>query len=84
VAGLAGRTVPVLPAKALLTSRTNRAGHRTVSCLAAEFVHDLTPLLPVSFTSLTDGESTVICLLAAFVLFLTHGRISFLCGYNDF
>jgi len=42
-AGLAGRTLPVLPAEALLTSRAHGARHRTAWCLAAAFVHDLTP-----------------------------------------
>jgi len=43
LADLAGRTAPMLPAEALLTSRTHGARHGTAWCLAADFGHNLTP-----------------------------------------
>ncbi len=43
VAGLAGRTLQVLKAEALLTSWTNGARHRTAGHLTAAFGHDLAP-----------------------------------------
>ncbi len=67
VAGLAGRTVQVLPAEALLTSRTNGARQRTAGHLAAAFGHDLAPSqgplllgLMMPFIQLTRFDSTTL------------------------
>ena len=61
MADLAGRTLPVLPAEALITSRANSPWHRTAWCLAAEFVHDLAPsegplLLGLMISSLSGSK----------------------------
>jgi hypothetical protein len=56
VAGLAGRALPVLPAEALLTSRAHGAGQRTARCLAAAFVHDLTPLFHLPLPKVRSGK----------------------------
>ena len=42
-ADLAGRTLQMLPAEALQTSRTNGARHGTAYYFAATFVHNLAP-----------------------------------------